>query len=49
MEVGTAVVTSAGKLQAKYIIHVVSPIWSGGQNGEMEKLAVAVQNAYSIF
>jgi O-acetyl-ADP-ribose deacetylase (regulator of RNase III) len=45
LEVGTAVVTSAGRLQAKFIIHVVSPIWNGGDNGEEERLALAVVNA----
>jgi O-acetyl-ADP-ribose deacetylase (regulator of RNase III) len=45
LEVGTAVVTTAGRLQARYIIHVVSPIWNGGDNGEEERLALAVVNA----
>jgi O-acetyl-ADP-ribose deacetylase (regulator of RNase III) len=45
LEVGTAVITSAGRLNAKYIIHVVSPIWNGGDMGEEERLALAVVNA----
>ncbi len=45
MDIGTAVVTVAGSLPAKYIIHVVSPIWSGGENGEEEKLGLAVINS----
>jgi O-acetyl-ADP-ribose deacetylase (regulator of RNase III) len=45
LEVGTAVVTTAGRLSAKFIIHVVSPIWNGGDNGEEERLALAVVNA----
>jgi putative ATPase len=44
LEIGTAVVTSAGNLKAKYIIHVVSPVWNGGENGEEEKLAQAIFN-----
>ena len=44
MDIGTAVVTSGGSLQAKHIIHVVSPIWNGGDNNEEEKLGLAVQN-----
>ena len=45
MDIGTAVITVAGKLPARYIIHVVSPIWSGGENGEEDKLGQAVLNA----
>jgi len=45
VDIGTAVVTIAGTLPAKYIIHVVSPIWSGGENGEDEKLGQTVINA----
>jgi O-acetyl-ADP-ribose deacetylase (regulator of RNase III) len=39
--VGSAVVTSAGNLSAKWIIHAVAPIWQGGQRGERELLARA--------
>lgn len=45
VDVGTAVITSAGNLPSKYVIHIVSPIWNGGDNGEEEKLANAVINA----
>lgn len=31
---GTAVVTSAGRLSAKYVFHAVGPVWRGGQKGE---------------
>jgi len=44
LDIGTAVVTTGGGLQAKHIIHVVSPIWNGGDNNEEEKLGLAVQN-----
>jgi O-acetyl-ADP-ribose deacetylase (regulator of RNase III) len=49
LDVGTAVVTSAGNgnIQARFIIHVVSPTWVGGENGEEEKLAIAIINALS--
>ena len=36
---GHAVATPAGRLAAKYVIHTVGPIWSGGQHGEAETLA----------
>jgi O-acetyl-ADP-ribose deacetylase (regulator of RNase III) len=36
---GQAVATPAGRLTAKYVIHTVGPIWSGGQQHEAETLA----------
>jgi O-acetyl-ADP-ribose deacetylase (regulator of RNase III) len=36
---GRAVATPAGRLDAKYVIHTVGPIWSGGQQREAETLA----------
>ncbi len=38
---GKAVVTSAGNLKAKYVIHTVGPIWHGGKRGEPELLTKA--------
>lgn len=38
---GSAVVTGAGQLSAKYIFHAVGPIWRGGRSGEPEQLAAA--------
>ncbi len=40
--VGKAVITNAGKLPAKYVIHAVGPIWRGGNANEDSLLA----NAY---
>ncbi len=42
---GEAVITNAGKLAAKNVIHAVGPVWSGGTEGEAEKLALAYLNS----
>src|SRR5450631_3915187 len=36
---GQAVATPAGRLAAKYVIHTVGPVWSGGLQHEAETLA----------
>src|SRR5579884_1725308 len=36
---GKAVVTSAGRLPAKYVFHAVGPIYRDGQSGEADSLA----------
>lgn len=36
---GQAVITPAGNLSAKYVIHTVGPVWHGGQSHEAELLA----------
>jgi O-acetyl-ADP-ribose deacetylase (regulator of RNase III) len=42
---GKAVITSAGNLKAKRVIHTVGPVWRGGKHGEPELLAQAYQNS----
>ncbi|HZS92376.1 MAG TPA: O-acetyl-ADP-ribose deacetylase [Chloroflexota bacterium] len=42
---GQAVVTTAGNLPARYVIHTVGPVWNGGQNREAELLASAYRNS----
>jgi O-acetyl-ADP-ribose deacetylase (regulator of RNase III) len=38
---GQAVITTGGRLPARYVIHAVGPVWSGGRRGEDEQLASA--------
>jgi O-acetyl-ADP-ribose deacetylase (regulator of RNase III) len=45
---GSAVITSAGNLQAKYVIHAVGPIWSGGSRGEETLLASAYRTSLDL-
>ena len=45
---GEAVITTAGKLPAKFVIHTVGPVWNGGQNNEEKKLADCYRNSLKI-
>jgi len=42
---GEAVITTAGNLPSKYVIHTVGPVWNGGHKGESELLANCYKNA----
>jgi len=42
---GEAVLTEAGRLPCKYLIHTVGPVWKGGMHGEENLLASAYRNA----
>ena len=42
---GEAIMTTAGKLSAKAVIHTVGPIWQGGGGGEPLQLANAYKNS----
>ena len=46
--VGEAVITTAGNLPAKFVIHTVGPIWSGGKKNENQLLANAYCNSLKI-
>ncbi|MDI6642019.1 MAG: O-acetyl-ADP-ribose deacetylase [Elusimicrobiota bacterium] len=42
---GEAVITTGGRLKAKYVIHTVGPIWSGGNRNEEKLLRSAYWNS----
>ena len=44
-KVGEAVITTAGNLPAKYVIHTVGPKWNGGQSNEGYFLAACYRNS----
>jgi O-acetyl-ADP-ribose deacetylase (regulator of RNase III) len=45
---GDAKATGAGRLPARYVIHAVGPVWSGGESGEAELLASAHRRALEV-
>jgi O-acetyl-ADP-ribose deacetylase (regulator of RNase III) len=45
---GSAVISGAGELPAKFVIHAVGPVWSGGQKGEAELLAGAYRRSLEL-
>jgi O-acetyl-ADP-ribose deacetylase (regulator of RNase III) len=45
---GEAVITSAGRLPAQYVIHTVGPVWNGGHKGEPELLAACYRNSLRL-
>lgn len=45
---GEAVLTTAGNLPAKKVIHTVGPVWHGGKNNEKEMLANCYLNSLNL-
>jgi O-acetyl-ADP-ribose deacetylase (regulator of RNase III) len=45
---GQAVVTTAGKMPARHVVHTVGPIWQGGNANEDELLASAYRNSLLV-
>jgi len=47
-ETGDAKLTRGYRLPARYVIHAVGPVWSGGINGERELLASAYRRSLEV-
>ena len=45
---GEAVITGAGNLPAKFVIHTVGPVWNKGKSNEADKLANCYRNSLNI-
>ena len=45
---GEARLTKGYQLPAKYVIHTVGPVWSGGEHGEPELLASCYRSVFRI-
>ncbi|WP_177764476.1 O-acetyl-ADP-ribose deacetylase [Flavobacterium sp. I3-2] len=47
-KVGEAVITTAGKLNANFVIHTVGPVWNNGLKNEDEKLENCYLNVLKL-
>lgn len=47
-KVGEAVITNAGKLPARFVIHTVGPVWNNGKSNEEELLSLAYTNSLKL-
>lgn len=45
---GSAVISTAGELNAKFVIHAVGPVWHGGRRGESELLRGAYRRSLEL-
>jgi O-acetyl-ADP-ribose deacetylase len=45
---GQAVITSAGRMKARHVIHTVGPIWAGGGQHEPDLLASAYRESLKL-
>ncbi len=45
---GKAVITTAGNMKAKHVIHTVGPVWRGGNEGEPALLASAYRESLRL-
>jgi len=47
-QTGKAVITTAGDLPARYVIHTVGPVWNGGNNNESQILKDCYVNSLQL-
>lgn len=47
-KVGQAVITTAGKLPAKFVIHTVGPRWNGGKSNEEKLLYASYESSFRL-
>ncbi len=47
-KVGQAVLTTAGKLPAQYVIHTVGPVWNDGGHEKVKLLSQCYENAMKL-
>ena len=47
-DTGEAVITTGGKLSARYVIHTVGPVWRGGDSGEAGLLSNCYRNSLKL-
>lgn len=45
---GEAVITTAGRLPAKHVIHTVGPVWNGGSNHEQQLLSQCYSHSLQL-
>lgn len=45
---GESVITNAGNMPSKYVIHTVGPVWKGGKNDEEKLLTKAYRNTLEL-
>ncbi|MEO7982621.1 MAG: O-acetyl-ADP-ribose deacetylase [Bacteroidota bacterium] len=45
---GKAVITTAGNLRARFVIHTVGPVWNGGKKNEQATLADCYKNSLQL-
>ncbi len=45
---GQAKLTNGYRLPAKFVIHTVGPVWTGGRRGEAEQLASCYRSCFAL-